>query len=56
MYIPDCDNCEHYFDCAVKKSLKEARETIFNIGREKAGREDFVLDGKRILAQEAEDE
>ena len=47
MYIPDCENCPHYKECAVKQALKEARETIFNIGREMSGQTDFVRDGKR---------
>lgn len=46
MYIPDCENCPHFYDCTVRKALKEARETIFNIGREKAGRSDFVHNGR----------
>ena len=48
MYIPDCDKCEHHSDCSVRKALKEARETIFNIGREKAGRDTFIHNGKLV--------
>lgn len=54
MFVPDCENCVHRNECAVKKSLKEARETIFNINREKSGRKDFILDGKLIPAEEGE--
>ena len=52
MYIPDCDTCEHHNECSIKKALKEARETIFNIGREQAGRNDFILDGKLVKPKE----
>lgn len=46
MYTPNCENCPHYKECAVIKSLKEAKETIFNIGREKSGRTDFMYNGR----------
>ena len=54
MYDPDCGSCEHFNDCAMRKALKSARETIFNINREKSGRKDFILDGKLIPAEEGE--
>ena len=54
MHTPNCDFCEHYQDCTVRKALKEARETIFNIGRERAGRKDFVVNGKLIQADKEE--
>ena len=50
MYIPDCDRCEHHQDCSVRKALKEARETIFNINREMSGRKDFIHNGKLVMA------
>ncbi len=55
MYDPDCGNCEHFNDCVMRKALKSARETIFNINRELSGREDFVFDGKRVPAEEGEE-
>ena len=51
---PNCDTCEHRNDCSLLKELREARETIFNYGREKAGRTDFVFHGK-IVHSENED-
>lgn len=52
MYDPDCGNCEHFNDCVMRKALKSARETIFNINREKSGRKDFIVDGKLIPPEE----
>lgn len=51
MRDPDCGNCEHFSDCVMRKALRSARETIFNINREKSGRKDFILDGKLIPAE-----
>ena len=44
MYNPDCENCQHIKECDLRQSLKELRETIFNINREKSGRYDCWLD------------
>jgi len=46
MYNPDCENCPHIKDCSIRKSLKELRETIFNINRAASGRTDFIYNGK----------
>lgn len=48
MFSPDCDNCKHFNECDVRKALKELRETIFNIGREKAGRTTFIYNGELV--------
>lgn len=52
MYYPNCQFCEHRKECVVVRALKEARETIWNINREKSGRKDFILDGKLISTEE----
>ena len=37
-YKPNCEECKHFNNCIVRKELKEKQDTIFNLGREKAGR------------------
>lgn len=54
MYVPDCESCTRKNDCVMRKGLKEARETIWNIGREKSGRTDYILNGKYHQAEEGE--
>lgn len=51
MYIPECEKCAHYQDCAMRIHLAEARETLFNIGREASGRKDYIYKGKIIKAE-----
>ena len=48
IHIPDCERCVHIKDCSMVKALKVARETIFNLNREKSGRNDFLLNGKIV--------
>ena len=52
MYVPGCDNCEHRRDCAMFEANRELKETIWNIGREKPGRSDYILNGKYYPAEE----
>lgn len=53
-HIPNCDLCNYQNNCEILKSLKEARETIFNINREKSGRSDFIYNG-RLIHEDRED-
>ncbi len=46
MFTPDCDNCPHHGDCAMRKANKEMRETLWNISREQSGRHDYFWGGK----------
>lgn len=55
MYVPDCDNCPHYYECAVKKELPDVRETLWNMGRAAAGRSDYFLNGKYYPPKEEHD-
>ncbi|MBR4656559.1 MAG: hypothetical protein IKO68_08350 [Oscillospiraceae bacterium] len=48
---PNCEKCSNRNDCSLLKELSEARETIFNYGREKAGRTDFIYKG-RVVSEE----
>ena len=48
---PNCELCIHRNDCSLLKELLEARETIFNYGREKAGRSDFIYNGRVVSAE-----
>lgn len=45
---PNCEKCINQNDCLLLKELLEARETIFNYGREKSGRTDFIYKGQII--------
>lgn len=54
MYVPDCEHCKNRQDCAMLKGMRDARETIWNIGREKSGRTDYILNGKYYPAEEGE--
>lgn len=49
---PKCETCINRDDCSLLKELSEARETIFNYGREKAGRTDFIYKGRVVPAEE----
>lgn len=56
---PKCEICINQNNCLLLKSLlkelSEARETIFNYGREKAGRTDFIYNGRVIKVGEGGD-
>ena len=54
MFIPDCENCEHRGECSVLKSNQEMSETLWNIGREQSGRNDYILNGKYYATEEGE--
>lgn len=47
---PNCEMCINRHDCSLLKELNEARETIYNYGREKAGRTDFIYKGRVVPA------
>lgn len=48
---PNCELCTNRNNCSLLKELSEARETIFNYGREKAGRTDFIYKGRVMSAE-----
>ena len=56
MYFPNCQFCTHYDECVVVKEIKQLREDIFNINREKAGRDTFILNGKLVKIDKDEQE
>lgn len=54
MFAPNCDTCQHVNDCSLRIELRQLREDIFNINREKSGRMDFIYKGKRVTIPEEE--
>lgn len=48
---PNCEMCVNRNDCSLLKELSEARETIFNYGREMSGRTDFIYNGQVVPAE-----
>lgn len=48
---PNCETCINRNDCSLLKELSEARETIFNYGREMSGRTDFIYKGRVVPAE-----
>jgi len=48
---PNCEKCINRDDCSLLKELIEARETIFNYGREMSGRTDFIYKGRVVQAE-----
>ncbi len=45
---PNCEKCINRNNCSLLKELSKARETIFNINRERSGRSDFIYNGRLI--------
>lgn len=48
---PNCEMCINRNDCSLLKELSEARETIFNYGREMSGRTDFIYKGRVVPSE-----
>lgn len=51
---PNCEKCINRNDCSLLEELSEARETIFNYGREMSGRTDFIYKGRVVPAEGVE--
>ena len=54
-WLPNCEKCDHCNRCYLQKRLQELSETVFNIGREMAGRTDFIYNGRLIKDSESEE-
>lgn len=51
LMAPNCEMCINRNGCSLLKELSEARETIFNYGREMSGRTDFIYKGRVVPAE-----
>ena len=45
---PNCELCNNRNNCSLLKELSEARETIYNYGREMSDRTDFIYKGQVV--------
>ena len=48
---PNCELCNNRNNCSLLKELSEARETIYNYGREMSDRTDFIYKGQVVPAE-----